>query len=75
MTDFTIYTQAGRVCPWCDRAATLLDEKGLDYHRFPLGRDRLLALAAEHKHDTVPMILHGEKFVGGFSELEAYLKG
>lgn len=75
MTDYTIYTQAGRACPWCDKAAALLDEKGLDYHRFPLVRDPLLALAAQHKHDTVPMIFHGETFIGGYSELVDYLKG
>lgn len=72
---FHIYTQEGRACPWCDKAKALLTANHRPYHSTPLGRDALLAMAATNKHDTVPMILHGEKFIGGFSELEAYLKG
>lgn len=73
--DFLIYTQEGRACPWCDKAKALLTENHRPYHSFPLGRDALLAMAAANNHNTVPMIFHGEKFIGGYSELDAYLKG
>lgn len=74
MKKYVIYTQKDRACPWCDKAAALLDERGLEYIKTPLERDRLLALADHHNHNTVPMIVHGEQFIGGYSELSAYLK-
>ena len=73
--DFHIYTQEGRACPWCDKAKTLLTENNRPWHAFPLARGPLLSLAAANNHNTVPMIFHGEKFIGGYSELDAYLKG
>ena len=71
--EITIYTQAGRACPYCDKAKELLSRKGHGYVAIPLERDPLLALAAKYNHNTVPMILNGETLIGGFSELQAYL--
>lgn len=73
MEKYTIITQAGFSCPFCDKAAALLDEKGLAYNLRPLARTELLAEAGRAGMSTVPIIYHGVHLVGGFTELQAYL--
>ena len=72
-TWYSIYTQAGRKCPWCDKAATLLEEKGLAFHMRPLGLEELREQAARAKMNTVPIIYHGVRLIGGYEELVQYL--
>ena len=72
-TPFTITTQAGRKCPYCDKAAELLDNLGLPYRLRPLARSDLLEAASAAKMTTVPIIYHGVRLVGGFSELQDYV--
>ena len=60
-------------CPHCDKAIEMLEEKGLTFEVRKLGMADLVLKQAELKHPTVPMILHGARFIGGASELEAYL--
>lgn len=72
-TPFVIYTQDGRKCLYCVRAASLLDEEGLPYSLRPLARSKLLEVAAEARMATVPIIYHGIRLVGGFDDLKAYV--
>lgn len=72
---FTVISQAGRKCPWCERAVELLDTRGLTYSIRPLGRDQLLKEAERASMSTVPIIYHGVKLIGGFTDLEKYLEG
>jgi len=73
---FTIYVKAG--CPWCDKAKLLLEEilgiekiswvdvtKPLEHHE---------ALKERTGHKTVPAILVGEHFIGGYDDLVRELK-
>lgn len=69
MTDYTVYTQAGRKCPHCRNAVELLYDKGLSFSIRPLDRDELLAVAGKAGMTTVPIIYHHDELIGGFKEL------
>ena len=58
-------------CPYCVRAKTLLDEKGLEYTEINLDgkADELMALKERTGQRTVPQIFIDDEFIGGFSEL------
>lgn len=72
MPPVTVYTS--KTCPFCVRAETLLQSKGVEYerivvHRFkPGGRDVLRDRFGE-KHTRIPQIVIGDRHVGGCSEL------
>lgn len=67
----TIYTWT--VCPYCDRAKTLLTNKGVAFEEVNLdGRDdELDALRKKTGFRTIPQIFIGEEFIGGFQDLSA----
>lgn len=70
---YSIYTQAGRKCPWCEKAAALLEEKGHAFHMRPLAIEELREHAERAKMTTVPIIYHGVHLVGGYDDLVKYL--
>ena len=70
---FTVISQAGFKCPYCDAAVDLLDEKGLPYQVRKLSRSAVLEQAAAAKMSSIPIIYHGVRLVGGHKELVAYL--
>ena len=60
-------------CPYCDRARSLLAEKGarieeIDVEVVPGAREEMRARSGR---DTVPQIFIGESHVGGSDELQA----
>ena len=71
MAKVTIYTTA--FCPYCQRAKSLLTQKGVPYTEVNLQDkpDELLALKTRTGLRTVPQIFIGEELIGGFSELLA----
>lgn len=71
---YSIYSQAGRKCPWCEKAAALLEEKGIAFHMRPLAKTELMEHAERAKMNTVPIIYHGVHLVGGYDDLVEYLK-
>ena len=58
-------------CPYCTRAKSLLERKGVKYEEINLeGKDdEMMALIKETGTRTVPQIYIGDFFVGGFTEL------
>jgi glutaredoxin 3 len=61
-------------CPYCVRARTLLERKGLALREIkvdedPSARDAMLARSGGRR--TVPQIFIGERHVGGFDDLYA----
>ena len=66
-----IYSTA--ICPYCDMAKRLLQERGLVYQEVDASDPQTDALELMKKHAwfTVPMIFIGEDFIGGFDELAA----
>ena len=62
-----------RFCPYCMRAASLLERKGVAFREIdvssdPATRERLLRETGSH---TVPQIFINGAFVGGFDDISA----
>lgn len=60
-------------CPYCDRAITLLDNKGLSYEIVDLTDklDELNTWKEKTGWKTVPMIFINDELVGGYTDLKA----
>ncbi len=72
MAKIEIYTTA--YCPFCVRAKTLLECKGVPFHEIdvsddPAMRERLVELSGGRR--TVPEIFINGKIIGGYEELRA----
>ena len=72
MAKVEIYTKFG--CPYCARAKSLLDEKGVDYEEFEINstpgkREEMLGRA--NGRTTVPQIFIDGRHVGGSDDLAA----
>lgn len=65
----TLYTT--RFCPYCIRARSLLDEKGIDYEDIAVDHDPQLRreMVQLSGRTTVPQIWIGEQHVGGCDDL------
>lgn len=61
------------MCPYCQMARRLLEEKGVDYEVIRVDQDRALReeMMNISGRRTVPQIFVGETHVGGFDELNA----
>jgi len=71
---YSIITQSGKHCSWCDKAATLLDKAGVKYHLRPLSLSQLRIEAGRANMTTIPIIYHGVKLVGGYDDLLKYME-
>jgi glutaredoxin 1 len=73
MTEYTIYGKAN--CSYCDKAKALLDGKGLKYvyHDVMADLDQRTEMfrRVPVQVNTVPQILLGDTYIGGFTELNA----
>lgn len=69
MSKVTIYTNIH--CVYCNAAKALLGKKGLQYTEINLSSDPELRLRLIEKYNwrTIPLILIGDKVIGGFAEL------
>ena len=72
MAEITVYTSGA--CPFCVRAKSLLDQKGVDYEEIhlslfdPEARLQLVELTGRY---TVPQIIVDEQPIGGWDQLKA----
>ena len=68
----TVYTMD--FCPYCERAKGLLKERGVSYSEVKVPMDdeaQWDALEKKTGLKTMPQILHGEKLIGGYTDLAA----
>lgn len=68
----TVYTMDH--CPYCERAKSLLKQRGINYAEIRLAMDddaQWEALEKKTGMKTMPQILHGEKVIGGYNDLAA----
>lgn len=74
MVSITVYTTDR--CPYCIAAKALLERAGLEFTEINLSGDpgRKASLKEKYRWRTVPMIVIGERFIGGFTELSALQK-
>lgn len=64
-------------CPFCLQAKHLLDTLKIQYEDFDVSRDTGLRRKISSENGnwrTVPMILIGDEFIGGYSELSSLHK-
>ena len=69
MTDIVIYTT--RWCPYCIRAKSLLERKGVGYREITVDGDPVTRrdMAERAGQTSVPQIWIGEQHIGGCDEL------
>jgi glutaredoxin 3 len=69
-----VYTKD--LCPYCDQAKNLLQNRGIKYEERSIGhgwtREQLLEAVPGAR--TVPQIFLDDVHVGGFDDLQKYLK-
>jgi glutaredoxin len=63
-------------CMFCDQAKTLLNQKGIAFEERKIGgnwsKEQLLEAVPTAR--TVPQIFLNDQYIGGFTELNKYLK-
>lgn len=71
MANVVLYTTP--ICPYCVRAKSLLQRKGVTYEEIDLSRNNELRLQImqKTKQRTVPQIFINEQHIGGCDELYA----
>ena len=64
------------MCPFCDKAKSLLKLKGIEFEERNISKDwtKEQLLEAVPTARTVPQIFLGEEYVGGFTELKQRLQ-
>lgn len=72
---YTIFGRQG--CGFCLQAKTVLEQKGLSFSYVDIHEEGIsqgdLAKTIGRPVRTVPQIFHGQDYVGGYTELLAYL--
>lgn len=62
-------------CPWGLRAVNLLNEKGIEFDDVKLtSQNEVAAFKAQHNVSTTPQIFFGDRRIGGYTDLAAYLE-
>jgi glutaredoxin 3 len=67
-----VYTM--NYCPYCERAKQLLTQRGVGYREIRVAEEDDAAWDALEKRSgmkTMPQIFHGERLIGGYTELAA----
>ena len=73
MNSVVVWSKDG--CPFCDRAVSLLESKGIDFELRKIGEDwtKEQLLEAVPNARTVPQIVIDGNQIGGFTELNQLL--
>ncbi len=60
-----------RVCPYCERAKSLLNRKGVKFKEFKIDQDMSLMqeMVERSKRRTVPQIFIDDYHVGGYDDM------
>jgi glutaredoxin 3 len=63
-------------CPYCDQAKALLEQQGIEFEERKIGdgfsKEELLEAVPNAR--SVPQILIDNQLIGGFTDLQKYLK-
>ncbi len=76
MNRITIFGRPG--CGFCTRAKEVCEQKGLEFkyidiHEAGISKEDLEKTIGRPV-ETVPQIFHGKDYIGGYTELDAFLK-
>ena len=71
---FLIFTK--HRCSYCDRAKTLIEQKGYEYESINIEEDNNIELLLEKNKyaRTMPQIFINDKLIGGYTDLVDYFK-
>lgn len=69
---FKVYGADG--CSYCVKAKDVLKDTGFEYVDIGMDNDARMFLKEELKVRTIPQVFHGDKHIGGYTELVQYLK-
>ena len=76
MDSFTVFGRPG--CGYCVRAKQLLETREFPFKYVDIQEEDIskadLSKTVGKTVETVPQIFHGQQYVGGCTDLEAYLK-
>lgn len=74
MSSVKVHLYSMKVCPYCIRAKQLLTKRGIQFTETVVSEDDADAwekLEARSGMKTVPQIYHGDRLIGGFTDLAA----
>ena len=71
---FLIFTKYR--CSYCDRAKTLIEQKGFEYESINIEEDNNLEILLEKNKyaRTMPQIFINDKLIGGYTDLVKYFE-
>ena len=71
---FLIFTKYR--CSYCDRAKTLIEQKGYDYESINIEEDNNIEILLEKNKyaRTMPQIFINDKLIGGYTDLVKYFE-
>ena len=71
---FLIFTKYR--CSYCDRAKTLIEQKGYEYESINIEEDNNIDLLLEKNKyaRTMPQIFINDKLIGGYTDLVKYFE-
>ncbi len=69
---FTIIKGANP-CVWCDAAVALLESHKLKFKVDVFSIGKLQGVSSDLGVKSIPIIYHGVRFIGGYTELRTYL--
>ncbi|ODS22670.1 glutaredoxin [Candidatus Endobugula sertula] len=76
MARFTVFGREG--CGFCVQAKRVLEAKELPFRYIDIHKEGIskedLEKTVGRPVKTVPQIFHGQEYIGGYTELEAYLE-
>ena len=65
-------------CTWCDRVVKHLTENGIVVEKIDISGDKKLfkqmSVDVGKKVSTVPQVIIDEKYIGGYTETERFIK-
>ena len=65
-------------CSWCDRVARMLEEYGVNVEKIDVSGNKELIKemqeAAGEKVTSVPQVVVDGKYIGGYTEVERFLR-
>lgn len=72
---YKIIVRSKPECPYCVKAKTLLDSKGIEYELIDIAdRSTAISLFKALSFTSVPIVVTPDgKVIGGYTELETYL--
>ena len=71
---FLIFTKYR--CSYCDRAKTLIEQKGYEYESINIDEDNNIEILLEKNKyaRTMPQIFINDKLIGGYTDLVKYFE-